>query len=418
MADNNYPNPQDPYNNNLPYPNQPQNQGYNPVMSPYDQPSSQIVDPYATVPNNQSFNPYPNTDPTNQPPYPTDPYSQAPMPDPYGANVNNQSYDPYSQAPMQDPYSNTPVGGFGPNDPSYNYNPEQQFNPSSTFQERKAGNKIFLFIIIAVIIVLVGAAGVLIYLNLQNSNGLNSSNTNNSNNQNTNPPIDENLQAEPNISKTGGPNSPATLSRKSSNVNIPITWSLQKFQGQPFIDATGKCLDTTKCGPDADPDGDGVSNIEEFNFNTDPQNSDTDRDGIADGDELYVYYTNPTVKDSDNDGYNDFDEVSNCYDPTDPNSVKMVKNSSGVLDLSRIEANVELNPLKPITQSSFVKFKATNEDIAKGYVASRCVPPVVVEDETTGEDATGENSSDIEENPVSTSTSTSTTSDAVTEQRI
>jgi thiol-disulfide isomerase/thioredoxin len=72
------------------------------------------------------------------------------------------------------------------------------------------------------------------------------------------------------------------------------------------------------CGS-ADPDGDGLTNSEEKEYQTNPKVADTDEDGLSDGDEIYVYGTNPIVADSDQDGLVDGDEV-NIWG-TGPNTV-------------------------------------------------------------------------------------------------
>lgn len=57
-------------------------------------------------------------------------------------------------------------------------------------------------------------------------------------------------------------------------------------------------------GPTADPDGDGLTNQQEFNNNTDPTNPDTDNDGLPDGWEV-ANHLNPLVPDADQDPDND-----------------------------------------------------------------------------------------------------------------
>ena len=42
-----------------------------------------------------------------------------------------------------------------------------------------------------------------------------------------------------------------------------------------------------------DLDGDGLTNLEEFQNGTDPNNADTDGDGVSDGDEVHVRHTDP-----------------------------------------------------------------------------------------------------------------------------
>jgi len=56
-------------------------------------------------------------------------------------------------------------------------------------------------------------------------------------------------------------------------------------------------------------DSDGLTNLDEFNHDTDPQNPDTDGDGLLDGAEVYTHLTDPKVADTDGDGLSDGAEV-------------------------------------------------------------------------------------------------------------
>jgi hypothetical protein len=64
-----------------------------------------------------------------------------------------------------------------------------------------------------------------------------------------------------------------------------------------------------------DPDKDDLTNIEEYQWGTDPTKWDTDGDGLSDGDEVNIYGTDPTNPDTDGDGISDGDEVKNGTDP-------------------------------------------------------------------------------------------------------
>jgi len=64
--------------------------------------------------------------------------------------------------------------------------------------------------------------------------------------------------------------------------------------------------------------------VDETNTGTDPDNSDTDNDGLTDGGEHHIYGTSPINTDTDGDGLSDGDEVNydgdpgyNPYDPID-----------------------------------------------------------------------------------------------------
>jgi len=59
----------------------------------------------------------------------------------------------------------------------------------------------------------------------------------------------------------------------------------------------------------ADYDEDGLTNSTERDLGTDPENPDTDGDGLTDGDEVRKYYTDPKKSDTDGDNLTDYAEV-------------------------------------------------------------------------------------------------------------
>ena len=86
---------------------------------------------------------------------------------------------------------------------------------------------------------------------------------------------------------------------------LPAWW--ENLYGLSDYDVTDAILDG---------DTDGLSNLEEFAQRTEPNNADTDNDGLLDGDEINVHLTDPLNPDSDADGISDGEEV-NTYG-TDP----------------------------------------------------------------------------------------------------
>lgn len=67
----------------------------------------------------------------------------------------------------------------------------------------------------------------------------------------------------------------------------------------------------------ADDDGDRLSNSRELELGTEPNNADTDGDGLSDGDEVLVWGTDPLRRDTDGDGLSDGQEVNDTgTDPT------------------------------------------------------------------------------------------------------
>ncbi|MDX1480668.1 MAG: S8 family serine peptidase [Woeseiaceae bacterium] len=92
--------------------------------------------------------------------------------------------------------------------------------------------------------------------------------------------------------------------------------------GMPDVWESRYGLDTTD-PQDAllDRDADGLANLDEFLYLTDPTRADTDSDGITDGDEVHVHDTDPTRMDSDDDGLTDGAELSiHLTDPLDPDT--------------------------------------------------------------------------------------------------
>lgn len=75
----------------------------------------------------------------------------------------------------------------------------------------------------------------------------------------------------------------------------------------------------TPSGATVDSDQDGLSDQRELELGTDPQNKDTDVDGLTDGDEVLRYGTNPLDRDTDKDSFLDGKEVENGYNPRGSN---------------------------------------------------------------------------------------------------
>ncbi len=95
---------------------------------------------------------------------------------------------------------------------------------------------------------------------------------------------------------------------------------------------------------DDDDDNDGLTNAEERRYGTDPNNPDTDGDGLTDGEEVKRYHTNPLNPDTDGDGLSDGEEVHKYH--TDP--TKWDTDGDGLSDGDEV-FKYHTNPLNPDT---------------------------------------------------------------------
>jgi hypothetical protein len=318
--------------------------------------------------------------------------NQAPTPaaplDFTGLQTPEASYSAPVQGAYQNSYADYTQTAPGYTDPTqqnygdYTQQPET-ISSGDVFEEKKSGNKMVLYGAIGVLVLLVIAAGVLIYLNFLTGTAASTQTDTNNTSQTTTPAgnTDTRPATTPtiNTSITGGSDTPATKARVFNETKTPSTWLKQKFTAA-VIDADGNCIVANVCGDSADSDNDGLSVIEEYNFQTDPQNADTDNDGISDGDEVFVYYSDPLKADSDNDTYNDGAEIVRCFDPIFNETPKMKQSRLAV-----ISTQIGLRPLKEKTKATLTAGGATTTDIAsKGVVSATCGPSTVTDPSITG----------------------------------
>ena len=92
------------------------------------------------------------------------------------------------------------------------------------------------------------------------------------------------------------------------DVTTPGDWLNRYFESET-------CIELALCGDKADPDRDGLDNKAEFETSTDPNNPDSDSDGVSDGDETLVFMSDPLLLRTYRAGeYNDADFVKGGYD--------------------------------------------------------------------------------------------------------
>lgn len=117
-------------------------------------------------------------------------------------------------------------------------------------------------------------------------------------------------------SQTQPPQSPAVPA------NIPAQINNDQILFGQSVDSDNDQLDDVRekeigTNPqNTDSDGDGLSDGDEvIVYKTNPLKADTDEDSLSDGDEALIWRTNPLNSDTDGDGYLDGEEVRNGYSP-------------------------------------------------------------------------------------------------------
>lgn len=171
------------------------------------------------------------------------------------------------------------------------------------------------------------------------------------------PPATQEAPPEPAPSPTESAPPPAA----PITVTTPEEWRIKFFNG-------AECTQELVCADTADPDRDGLANLEEQKLGTDPNNPDSDGDGLSDGDEVHIFGGNPlNIRTAENKDYTDADDARGGFDSTNkgepmkPDRIgaiaKAIKEfglhqpTVGTLvdHLSQYGADVTGNPVEPST---------------------------------------------------------------------
>jgi len=99
--------------------------------------------------------------------------------------------------------------------------------------------------------------------------------------------------------------------------------------------------DTVDNNISPDSDNDGLTDSQETELQTDPQNPDSDNDTLTDAEEVNQHQTNPLDQDSDNDGLQDAEEINNNTDPLDADT-----DADGLSDIDELQTH-KTNPGSP-----------------------------------------------------------------------
>jgi hypothetical protein len=92
-------------------------------------------------------------------------------------------------------------------------------------------------------------------------------------------------------------------------VTTTLEWQKRYF-------GTEVCSLITVCGDEADPDRDGLNNLDEFDKKTDPNNPDSNGGGLSDGDKVHIFNLDPLKTKTKDGEYSDADYVKYGYDIT------------------------------------------------------------------------------------------------------
>lgn len=130
---------------------------------------------------------------------------------------------------------------------------------------------------------------------------------------------------------------------------------------EPAPETTVDAAETdTAVASETDLDADNYPDALEWDLGLDPNNADTDADGVADGDELNIYGTNPTGADSDGDGVFDGEELFGIQ--TDP---LVWNDTSADTGTQSLEQETTSDPVQTLEQQ--------DEALARGQDTSETV---------------------------------------------
>jgi outer membrane protein OmpA-like peptidoglycan-associated protein len=131
------------------------------------------------------------------------------------------------------------------------------------------------------------------------------------------------------------------------NASLGLTFTGENCNSDKDLDGLGKCLEK-EIGTDPnnpDTDGDGLNDGEEYlTYKTNPLQTDSDSDGLSDYEEVKIKKSNPLIADTDSDGLKDGEEI-NKY-KTDP--LKADTDGDGLTDGDEV-LKYKTNPLKADT---------------------------------------------------------------------
>jgi len=149
---------------------------------------------------------------------------------------------------------------------------------------------------------------------------------------------------------------------------LPTVWEIDNNL-DPYDDGTTDIVN----GAIGDPDGDSLVNSNEYLLGTDPQDDDSDDDGLSDGEEADVTFTDPLDYDSDDDTLSDGDEVNtHGSNPNTPHS-----DADGEDDATEVfQGTNPSDPLSSSAASGWIIMDGTRDALYGDAVATQTVNTV------------------------------------------
>lgn len=114
---------------------------------------------------------------------------------------------------------------------------------------------------------------------------------------------------------------------------VPITTATTLSSAETPVEIDPVMTTGAETAVGTDTDGDGLSDVFEISIGTDPNSTDSDRDGIEDGIEFRVLNTDPTNADTDGDGFSDGEELIGGFDPLIAGGTLPDLDNDGLADL-------------------------------------------------------------------------------------
>jgi len=190
-----------------------------------------------------------------------------------------------------------PRGAVSPTVPGRPGEPSQVgATQEAVLEERAPKRRIFLIVMVAVIVLILGAGGYLVWSQF----------------------IQKRVTTITPTPAVIDVDAPAVNAPAAANANVPVAPVCGNGTCETGEDSTNCPADCPPAPPPpvaVDTDQDGLPDAEEATLGTDPTKVDTDDDSLTDREEVKIYATDPLNPDTDGDTYLDGNEVKAGYNP-------------------------------------------------------------------------------------------------------